>query len=144
MSGTPVRALLLDTCAAIYIMEDQPITPTARAAMYAAGAGDGIFVSPVSGWEVGLLARPRRRRPMIFAPDPQTWFARLLGFAAIRTAPFTPAMGIASAFLPGDIHDDPADRMLIASARQLGMPIMTRDRLILSYAQSGHVAAIAC
>ena len=137
-------AILLDTCAAIYLMEDEPLAPGAREALYAAGERDGIFVSPWTGWEIGLLSRPDRKFPMRFAPDAATWFARLMALEAIRNAPFTGAIGIDSALLPGVLHNDPADRMLIATARRMGMPIMTRDRRILTYAAEGYVEAIAC
>lgn len=137
-------AVLLDTCAAIYLMEGEPISEGARMALYEAGERDGIFVSPVTGWEIGLLSRPDRKFPMLFAPDPATWFARLMAMGAIRDAPFTGAIGIDSALLPGVLHNDPADRMLIATARRMGMPIMTRDRRILGYAADGYVEAIAC
>jgi PIN domain nuclease of toxin-antitoxin system len=42
------------------------------------------------------------------------------------------------------LHNDPADRILIATARRMGMPIMTRDRRILGYAADGYLEAIAC
>jgi PIN domain nuclease of toxin-antitoxin system len=42
------------------------------------------------------------------------------------------------------LHADPVDRLIIATARHLGMPIVTSDRKILAYAEAGHVAAIAC
>jgi PIN domain nuclease of toxin-antitoxin system len=46
--------------------------------------------------------------------------------------------------LPPPIHKDPADRLLIATARSLNVPIVTRDRFILDYAEAGHVDAIVC
>jgi PIN domain nuclease of toxin-antitoxin system len=44
----------------------------------------------------------------------------------------------------GDLHNDPADRLIIATARHLDVPIVTSDRTIIAYAQSGHVQTIAC
>ena len=46
--------------------------------------------------------------------------------------------------LPRNFRGDPADRLLIATARQLDVPIVTRDRAILAYAKAGHVKGIAC
>jgi PIN domain nuclease of toxin-antitoxin system len=79
-----------------------------------------------------------------FLPDPKTWFARVLGAPAVRQAAFTPEIAIDSAHLPLPPHGDPADRLLIATARHLGMPIVTRDRQIAAYAASGHVQVIGC
>jgi PIN domain nuclease of toxin-antitoxin system len=61
-----------------------------------------------------------------------------------RGAPFNPDIAIASSWLPGEIHGDPADRLIIATARHLGLPIVTRDRKILAYADAGEVSAMLC
>jgi PIN domain nuclease of toxin-antitoxin system len=53
-------------------------------------------------------------------------------------------MALASSLLPGVIHSDPADLLLIATALEMNIPIATRDRKILAYADAGHVQAIAC
>jgi hypothetical protein len=46
--------------------------------------------------------------------------------------------------LSGNLHADPGDRLIIATARHLGMPIVTSDRKILAYAEAGFVRAIPC
>jgi PIN domain nuclease of toxin-antitoxin system len=58
--------------------------------------------------------------------------------------PLSPEAAIEAAFLPGRLHRDPADRLLIATARQLGATLITRDELILAYARRGYVDAIPC
>jgi PIN domain nuclease of toxin-antitoxin system len=113
-------------------------------AIHHAVRADGIFVSPVSAWEVGLLSRPGRPNTIRFLPDPKTWFARVLAAPAVKEAPLTPDIAIDSVHLPPPLHGDPADRLLIATARHLGVPIMTRDRQITAYAASGYIQAIAC
>jgi PIN domain nuclease of toxin-antitoxin system len=62
----------------------------------------------------------------------------------IRQATLTPAIAIDASYLPGELHGDPGDRLLIATARHLGMPIVTRDRRIIAYAEAGWVRVIAC
>jgi PIN domain nuclease of toxin-antitoxin system len=62
----------------------------------------------------------------------------------VNAARFTVKIAIAASQLPEPLHGDPADRMLIATARALSMPIITRDSKILDYASAGHVAALAC
>jgi PIN domain nuclease of toxin-antitoxin system len=63
---------------------------------------------------------------------------------AIKEAPITPAIAIDASYLPGDFHADPMDRLIVATARHLGMPVVTSDRKILGYAEAGFVRAIAC
>ena len=135
--------LLLDTCAVIWMVLEEPMAPTAIAAITRAAAVGSVLVSPVSGWEVGLLAT-RRRAPLSFRPDPVIWFERLLSRPGIRAAALEHRVAVSAAFLPGKLHDDPADRLLIATARELGVALVTRDRRILDYAAQGHVEAIAC
>jgi PIN domain nuclease of toxin-antitoxin system len=138
-ADTGPRAVLLDTCAVIYLANGALMENGATDAIRCAALADGVFVSPVSAWEVGLLSRPGRATTIRFLPDPKTWFARVLAAPAIREAPFTPEIAIDSAHLPPPLHGDPADRLLIATARHLGVPIVTRDRQITAYAASGHI-----
>lgn len=143
---TETAAVLLDTCAVIWLANGDRLRQQAMDAIVAAGLSGGILVSPVSAWEVGLLARPRGRPgvPLQFLPDPKAWFARVMAGPGIRPAPFTPDIAIDASQLPGEVHGDPVDRMIVATARQLGVPVITRDARILAYARRGHVAAIRC
>ena len=104
---------------------------------------NAILISPVSAWEIGLLAR-RAKDPSLFRPDIRTWFDRVRRAHGISQAAFDFDVGLGASSLPGVFHNDPGDRLLVATARQLGVPIVTRDRLILAYAEAGHVVAIAC
>ena len=135
-------ALLLDTCAALWIVGGAPISQAANAAMDDEhGSGKPISVSPITGWEIGLLAmRGRFTSPY----SPRKWFDLLLGQDGIRLAPLSHTVLIDSSFLPAAPPRDPGDRIIIATARQFDLTIVTRDRLILDYAEAGHVRAIAC
>lgn len=136
------RAVLLDTCFLMFMDFGPAPEPAVIDLISGAGRLDGVFVSPVSAWEIGLLSR--RRGGPTFHPDPKIWFATILAAPTIRLAPFTADIAIDSSMLPPPIHKDPADRLLIATARFLGVPIVTRDRLILDYADAGHLDAIVC
>jgi PIN domain nuclease of toxin-antitoxin system len=57
--------------------------------------------------------------------------------------PLSPQVAIESCKLPDAFHSDPADRLIVATARVTGAALMTRDRLILDYAARGHLKAIA-
>lgn len=139
------RALLLDTHAAIWLATGNLSDEIVEKVVFA-GLADGVFVSPVSAWEIGLLARARGRRgPAIeFKPDVRSWYATLLAKPIIREAPLSWSVALASSSLPEPFHSDPADRMLVATAREMDIPLLTRDRNILDYAGMGHVRAEAC
>jgi PIN domain nuclease of toxin-antitoxin system len=140
MSEMP--SLLLDTHAAIWITEDQPIASAAVQAIDAAyRAGSSVFVSAISAWEIGLLVSRNR---LSLVARPERWFQRLLAIPGMRLAELSPDILIASSFLPGQPPRDPADRILLATARDLGATLITRDRILLKYGEDGQVSTIAC
>ncbi len=92
-----------------------------------------------------MLANPRGGRPALrFVPDPKTWFARVMAAPTVRLAALTAGIAVDASFLPGRLHGDPADRLLIATARHLGVPIVTRDAKIKAYAEQGFVEMLDC
>jgi PIN domain nuclease of toxin-antitoxin system len=87
-----------------------------------------------------LVARQRLNLLM----TPERWFQRLLGQPGVRLADMSPDLLIASSFLPGKPPRDPADRILAATARDLGATLITRDRALLDYGAAGHISVLAC
>jgi PIN domain nuclease of toxin-antitoxin system len=144
---SPVSAaVLLDTCAVIWLANGDAMRKQAVDAIVEAGLQGGILVSPITAWEIGLLSRRGGRAAGLlqFLPDPKTWFARMMAGPGIRSAPFTAEIAIDASHLPGTLHGDPADRLIAATARHLGLSIVTRDTRLLSYSRQGHVAAVRC
>ncbi len=137
-----MSALLLDTCAFIWTAEGAPMDRGARAAMASSYAdGRPVLVSPISSWEIGLLfARGRLR----LVTDPQAWFRNAIEVGGTAIATLSAELLIASSLLPGTPPRDPADRVVIATARAQELTIVTRDRRILAYADEGYVKALPC
>jgi len=137
-----MSALLLDTCALLWLAADEPIAEPAVAAIDAAyRADETVWVSPISAWEIGLLTARGR---IALSTSPQAWFRRAVTRAGVALCALDPETLIDSSFLPGAPPRDPADRIVIATARALGLQLVTRDQTILAYGAAGHVAAIAC
>lgn len=107
---------------------------------------DRLYISPATALELGFLSRPERppHRRLVLAPDPLSWFLRLVERSRLRLAEFTPAIAIRSSFLPGEFHKDPLDRLLVATARELDLTLVTRDAAILAYSSAGHVQTLRC
>jgi PIN domain nuclease of toxin-antitoxin system len=123
-----MSGVLLDTCAVIMMVAQNRMRAEARQSIIEAGLGDGILISPVTAWEVGLLARRQRPGARTFLPDVQTWISRVMAKPGIRPAAFSFEIALASSTLPDPFHDDPADRLLVTTARFLHLPIVTCDR----------------
>lgn len=138
-------AILLDTCAIIWLARGT-FPERQLPIIVHAGLKGGIFVSPISAWEVGLIAHPRSGRlpKLQFLPDPKSWFSNVMAGPGIKSAAFNPDIAIDASSLPGKLHGDPGDRMLIATARNMQLPIVTRDGKIIAYGAAGHVEVIPC
>lgn len=137
-----MQPILLDTCAVIWLSEGQPIKPEVIVLLNAANAeGTLTYISPITAWEIGLLAARERLRLLI---TPQNWFARLFELPGMTLAELSPNLLIASSFLPGNPPRDPADRIVAATARDLGATLITRDNALLNYGKQGHVNVVAC
>jgi PIN domain nuclease of toxin-antitoxin system len=101
----------------------------------------GVFVSPISAWEIATLTARNRIQ---LAQDPEAWFERLLELPGLRLAPMPPRVLIACSFLPGVPPRDPADRIIAATARAFGYTLITRNGELTIYAAAGHLDAIGC
>lgn len=139
---TETSALILDTCAAIWISEDEPISPSAAQRIDRdTHERRPIYLGMWTAWERAMLsAKGKLSSPL----TPKAWFDRLADRPEIEVVALTSDILINSCFLPGSVHKDPADRILIATARALDLTIVTRDEAILAYAKLGHVRALAC
>lgn len=93
--------------------------------------GEGLLVSDISVWEAGTKVAKGR---LTLSPNVSAWLARAEGRPGFGFLPLDRQILLSSTQLPGTVHGDPADRMLIATAALTGMPLVTADRLIVEYA----------
>lgn len=100
-----------------------------------------LLFSAVSAWEIGLLVA---KGQLALAVPVQLWLDRLAEKPGVRMIPLEVDMALNSTMLPQPFVRDPADRFLVASARALDIPIVTRDKRILDYAKAGCVRAVKC
>jgi PIN domain nuclease of toxin-antitoxin system len=129
--------LLLDTCAILWLANGVEMTSQSREAISARN----LQVSPISAWEIANLVRKNR---MAFTVPVGGWFRQ----AAIKMSAAIPQLTVEvltdSCNLPGSPPDDPADRIIIATAREADMTIVTRDKKIIDYSRAGHVRTMVC
>ena len=132
--------ILLDTHVLVWMLEDDPRLGTgARTALDRAGEPGGVLVSAITPWEIAMLVQKGR---LVLSQDVGTWLETVLALPSLRVAPLEPKISVDSARLPGTLHADPADRIIIATARHLSVPLVTADRAILDYGAAGHVTTI--
>ncbi len=137
-----MQPLLLDTCTLIFMTEKARLAAAAVETLQATSEGGGIsYISPITAWEVGMLTARGRLQLLI---RPERWFANLFQVPGVRLADMSPDLLIASSYLPGRPPSDPTDRIIAATARDLGATLITRDRALLAYGEQGHVAVLEC
>ncbi len=137
-----MSVLLLDTCATVWLAEKEAMSDEAFDALNQAVDNDQpIYVSMVSAWEISLLVAHGR---LSLSMAPLAWFEQLLKIPGVALAGLSPRILIASSFLPGRPPRDPVERIILATAREGGYRLVTRDKNLLAYAEQGYVSALAC
>ena len=132
---------LLDTCAMLFLANDSPMDAEARWEISEAAYDGRLYLSPMSAWEIGMgVAKGRISLPLA----PLDFVERFIDRMQAKLSPLTSAILISSSNLPGRVHGDPMDRILIATARALDMVLVTSDRPILAYAKSGQLRIQPC
>jgi PIN domain nuclease of toxin-antitoxin system len=99
-----------------------------------------VRVSAISVWEVAMLEAKGRIR---LSKDCLSWVNEALRAPGLGLIPMTPEIAVESSRLPGAFHGDPADRILVATARREGAILLTRDEKILAYGKAKHLSVMA-
>ncbi len=133
--------LILDTHVWIWLVDGVPDLGAATRQAIEKEASRGVVRVPaISIWEVAMLENKGR---IVLAMPCARWVEAALAAPGLDLAPLTPEVAVESVYLPGEFHGDPADRMIVATARLADATVATRDRRILDYAALGHVKALA-
>ena len=133
--------LLLDTNAAIFAVEGMLRPAAASLLSQRFNDGETVLLSPITGWELGLLFSRGRLRAAI---RPRDYLRRLTSMPGVAMASLGAGILMDSSFLPGTPPRDPADRIVAATAREHGYTVMTRDAALLAYAREGYLSAVEC
>jgi len=134
------QLLLVDTHVLIWMVEEAPRLGARTAeVLNRAGWENRIAVSAITPWEIGLLVSKGRLQ---LGSDVMQWIRTVLAKPGIRLAPLEPEIAVASTRLPFEMHADPADRILVATARHSGATLVTADGALLEMAGKGHFAAM--
>jgi PIN domain nuclease of toxin-antitoxin system len=137
----PQPLLLLDTHIWVWQMAgNRTLSPRTRRAIDEASIVGGLRLSVMTLWEIALLAS--RNRLQLGKPA-AAWIADSLAPPGPRVEQLSEKIAIEAGELPGGFRSDPADQIIVATARLTGATLLTRDRRILAYAEAGHLNAIA-
>jgi PIN domain nuclease of toxin-antitoxin system len=128
--------IVLDTHIWIWWVSDNQRLRQAQRQAIADNVANRIGVSVISCWEVAKLVRGGRMQLTIGVSE---WLDEALAYPGVELLGFTPQIAVEANNLPGDFHRDPADQILVATARVYQCPLVSSDGSIRSYP---HVATV--
>jgi len=124
--------ILLDTHVVMWWVEGElkKIPRAALAAIDVEYPGGEIILSSITAWEIAMMVALGRR---ILSVDVATYLEKIAQIRGVSFIPVDNEIGVEAVTLPGEFHKDPADRIIVATARRFGAPIVTADEKIRAY-----------
>jgi len=122
---------LLDTHTWIWWNMNPPrLSQKVKEIMGNADMYDEMLLSAISPWEFSKLLEKNR---LCISIDPEAWIDIALDMPKLRLVPLTPVLSYRSTVLPQPFHSDPADQIIVATAREENATLLSRDEKILDY-----------
>ncbi len=123
--------IVLDTHALLWWLDDPGrLGEQARRAIDAALPARALRASSISVWEIALLSARGR---LDLGEPLERWLSRCEALPFLRFVPVDNAVAVRSVGLPSPLHRDPADRIIVATAVELGVPLLTCDEKLRRY-----------
>ena len=123
--------IVLDTHVWVWYMDNpQMLSPAAAEAIADAQKSSAVYISAISAWEIYMLEKKGQLEFKISALD---WVRRCERLSFLKFVPVDNEIARVAVQLPGELHPDPADRMIVATSLILGAPLVTKDRRILEF-----------
>lgn len=131
--------ILIDTHILLWYTQNNGLSKERIKIIDTARRQNSLFVSAMSFWEISLLMSKGRLKMTMNLSD---WIDDVLDIPGLNLVELSVPILISANCLHDFANQDPADRIIVATARECNMHIMTKDRKILSYAQEGFVRAV--
>lgn len=123
--------IVIDTHVLVWwVSGTEPLSKIAAKAIKNNLGKSEIIISSISAWEIAMLIGKNR---LVLSMDVESWLDEVSQIDGVRFMPVDNEIGIKSTQLPGKFHKDPADRMIVATARKLAVPLVTADQRIIDY-----------
>ncbi|MCA1743093.1 MAG: type II toxin-antitoxin system VapC family toxin [Desulfovibrionales bacterium] len=122
--------IILDTHIWVWWVHGDERITRSQAEVIKANESDIIGISVISTWEIAKLVEYDR---LTLPCQLQEWFSDALSYPGVRLIELTPDIAIESTKLPSKFHRDPADQIIVATARLQDSALVTSDSKILKY-----------
>jgi PIN domain nuclease of toxin-antitoxin system len=136
-----MKGLLLDTHIWIwYLIGHKEINLSLRREIGNAIKNNTLYVSAISLWEVSML---ESRGRIILEMPCLEWIKNAIDYTHAQIVPLSPEIAVESCHLPSSFHGDPADRLIVATARVEALTMVTKDQRILEYSKQKYISVLA-
>lgn len=123
--------IVLDTHALVWwVSGDATLSRKARKTIEKEMEDGEILISAISAWEIAMLVE---REKLVLSMEVERWMNTVSEIDAVRIVPMDVEILVKSVNLPREFHKDPADRMIVATARKFSVPLVTKDDKIRAY-----------
>ena len=135
-----MNKVLLDTHVLIWLINGDETLDKKVLKIIREVSQDGIlYVSAISIWEIALL---ESKNKITLDKSVDQWIECVLKLPYMSVMDLNHKIALESCRLVGNMHQDPADRFIVATARVLSIPLITRDERILTWSKQGHIKCI--
>jgi PIN domain nuclease of toxin-antitoxin system len=135
-----MSSILLDTHIWVwYASGNNTLSKTVRKTIEIAAQNRALWIAAISLWELAMLDLKKR---IVLDMPCLEWINKSLDLIPLQIIPLTPAISVESCHLPAEFHGDPADRLIMATARVEGLSLVTRDVKMLNYGRTKYASTI--
>ena len=125
------QMIVLDTHVLLWwVSNPELLSKKARSTIEKTISEGSIYISSISTWEIAVLVDKKR---LALTMDVKDWITRCEAIPYIKFVPVTNGIAIKAVQLTGDIHNDPADRIIVATALSMGVALVTMDQKLRNY-----------
>lgn len=127
-----MASVVIDTHVLVWwVSGNEQLSSTANKEIYRTLENEGeVVVSSISAWEIAMLVKKER---LVLSMDVENWLETVSRIDGVRFMPVDNEIAVKSTLLPGAFHKDPADQMIVATARKLAIPLVTADSKLQRY-----------
>jgi PIN domain nuclease of toxin-antitoxin system len=132
--------ILLDTHILIWsLLEPERLSSVVKDTITSAQNTDNLYITSITLWEIAMLIKKQRISVFQRTADFLNSITQIEGLSIVNINANISAESVA---LPGEFDGDPADCLIIASARESASTLITRDQKIISWAKQGYLKVI--
>jgi len=132
-----VKGYLLDTHVLIWLMAgDETLSIKTRKLIESASNDGMLAISAITAWEIAML---EAKEKITLTQPCLDWLQSAIDLAGLEYIDLSPEIAVDSCQLPDNFHGDPADRIIVATARLNDLVLLTRDQRILAYSKKHYL-----